>query len=104
MAWDKRGYYYRSKKVNGKVQREYHGKGHLAELLAQMDEIERQQRQAEQEQWKSEKSEMEALDEQISQLDEFADLITSVTMFAAGFHQHNRGEWRRKRNAKNDEE
>jgi hypothetical protein len=38
MSWDRRGYYYRVRKVNGRVVREYVGAGRVAELVAQMDD------------------------------------------------------------------
>ena len=49
MGWDRGKYYSRSKKVNGRVKREYVGKGELAELLAQIDAAERDRREAERE-------------------------------------------------------
>jgi hypothetical protein len=49
MGWDRGKYYSRSKKVNGRVEREYVGKGELAELLAQIDAAERDRREAERE-------------------------------------------------------
>jgi hypothetical protein len=46
MAWE-RGYYYCVRKVNGRVVREYVGTGEVAELVAQMDALERERRQLE---------------------------------------------------------
>ena len=44
MGWDKGRYYTRSKKVNGRVVREYIGAGRVAELVAQQDTLEREKR------------------------------------------------------------
>ena len=45
MGWDKGRYYTRSKKANGRVVREYVGAGRVAELVAQMDALERERRE-----------------------------------------------------------
>lgn len=34
MAWDKRGYFYRSRRVGRRVVRDYYGKGPIAEMAA----------------------------------------------------------------------
>ena len=48
MGWDKNGRYYtRSKRVNGRVVREYVGGGRAGELVAQMDAIDRDKRETE---------------------------------------------------------
>jgi hypothetical protein len=90
MAWDKGRYYTRSRKVNGRVDREYVGTGWLAELAAQVDALEGQRRQEEQ-------ARLEALDAPLSDLNDRADLLARAALLAAGYHQHNRGEWRRRR-------
>src|SRR5262245_18663398 len=41
MAFDRRGYYYRSKRVGGGVRREYLGRGLAAELAAGIAQLER---------------------------------------------------------------
>jgi hypothetical protein len=45
MGWE-RGYYYRSRKVGGRVVREHVGRGPVAELAAQLDDIRREERKA----------------------------------------------------------
>ena len=61
MGWEKDGRYYtRSRKVNGRVVREYIGGGEVGALVAQMDAIERERRDFERECWRLEKEEMEA--------------------------------------------
>ena len=46
MAWDKGRYYSRSRKVNGRVAREYFGTGEAAERAARQDALARQEREA----------------------------------------------------------
>jgi hypothetical protein len=96
MVWE-RGYYYRVRKINGCVVREYVGTGAAAELAAQMDAINRADRQAERDAWRAEREEAEALDAGVRELDELADLLARAALLVAGYRQHKRGEWRRKR-------
>ena len=96
MAWDKGRYYTRSRKVNGRVIREYFGSGEIGVLAAEIDAIERARRENERAAWRVEKEEIEAFDESINKVCEIADVIAKAAMVAAGFLCH-RGEWRRRR-------
>ena len=101
MAWEKRKrgglYYTRSRKVNGRVVREYVGGGVRGEIAARMDAKERQRREEEAAAWREER---ECLEELAGLIDEFCEAVETVaraTLLAAGFRQHKRGEWRRRR-------
>ena len=39
----------------------------------------------------------EALDKDLDAVERLADVLTRAALVVAGFHQHDRGEWRRKR-------
>jgi hypothetical protein len=95
MAWD-RGYYYRVRKVGGRVVREYVGTGPVAELAAQLDAIERERREMRAADWRVEKTRLDAIDADVAALIELTDLAAGAALVAAGFHQHKR-QWRRKR-------
>jgi len=101
MAWEKRqrgGYYYtRSRKVNGRVIREYVGGGILGEASARMDAAERQRREEKAALWREERERLEALDGQMEELYETAEVLAKAALVAAGYHQHKRGEWRKRR-------
>jgi hypothetical protein len=97
MGWDRGRYYTRSKKVNGRVEREYIGTGHVAELAAQLDALRREERQLETLARREAKAELTALDDAIKALTEMTDLVARAALLAAGYHQHKRGEWRKKR-------
>jgi hypothetical protein len=97
VGWDKGRYYTRSKKVNGRVVREYYGIGGAAELAAQIDAINRADREAERETRRLERAELEALDAPLNELNDLADLLARTALMAAGFRQHNCGEWRKSR-------
>lgn len=96
MAWERR-YYYRVRKVNGRVQRQYVGTGLVAEIAAMRDAEDRQRRQAEAARVRQMKSELDALDADLEAMAEATKLAARVAMLAAGFHQHRRGEWRKRR-------
>ncbi|HKA55973.1 MAG TPA: hypothetical protein VKJ47_20165 [Candidatus Binatia bacterium] len=96
MGWE-RGYYYRVRKVNGRVVREYVGAGEVVELVAQMDALEREQRRLKALEQRQEKDELKALDAELKVVNERIDLAAHAALLAAGFHQHKRGEWRKRR-------
>src|SRR5262245_3173357 len=97
MGWDRGRYYTRSKKVNGRVVREYVGTGRVAELAAQMDALKREQRRLDALALREEKAQLTALDADMKALTQTTDLLARAALLAAGFHQHKRGEWRRRR-------
>ena len=69
----------------------------LGELAAREDALERRQREEEAAAWKEERERMEALEAPIEELCEAAEVLAQAALYAAGYHQHNRGEWRKKR-------
>jgi hypothetical protein len=96
MAWE-RGYYYRVRKVNGRVVREYVGGGPVGQLAAACDAEERARRRRWTAEAAAERERAEALDRLVRELDALADTLVRATMLAAGFRRHHRGDWRRRR-------
>ncbi len=101
MGWETRQrggrYYTRSYRQGGQVKRRYVGAGIWGKLAAMADEErhlealeERERIQAEIDRWK-------ALDAQFSQAHEAIMATVKQSLVDAGFHQHHRGDWRRKR-------
>lgn len=98
MGWDKGGRYYtRSKRVNGRVVREYVGGGRVGALTARLDELERDEQETARRCATAARERVEALDASLAELDELADLVARAALAAAGYTQHKRGEWRKKR-------
>jgi hypothetical protein len=98
MGWDKGGRYYtRSRRENGRVVREYIGGGRVGELVAQLDELERDKRETERQCARIAQEKVEAVDAPLAELDELADLVARAALAAAGYRQHHRGEWRKAR-------
>jgi hypothetical protein len=101
MGWEtRRGsgrYYTRSRKVNGRIIREYVGTGFVAELAAQQDAEARAQRRAERERLQREATRWAAIAAPLVQLSQLLDGLTVAALIAAGYHQHHRGAWRKRR-------
>jgi flagellar biosynthesis/type III secretory pathway chaperone len=97
MGWERDKYYTRSRKVNGRVVREYVGAGRVAELAAQLDTIERDQRHLEREAERTTRDELAALDERLDELNALTEGLARGALLAAGYRMHKRGEWRKKR-------
>jgi hypothetical protein len=100
MAWETRGnrrFYYRSKRINGKVVKEYvGGDDPETRLIAELD---RQNRAKRQEAIEAVRRTQNRLDEATKPLTVFItnlDVLVQAELLAAGFHDH-RGEWRRRR-------
>jgi hypothetical protein len=99
--WERRErgglYYTRSRKVNGRVVREYVGGGVLGEFAARMDAEDRQRREEQAAAWREERERLEKLASLVDEYCEDIETITRAALLAAGFRRHNRGEWRKPR-------
>ena len=96
MAWEARGggrYYYKVSRDGGRVRRLYLGNGPVAELAAQDAELRRAERQAR----ARSQARLEAAEAASQELAELTDLLAQVALVAAGYHRHDRGTWRRRR-------
>ena len=99
MPWVRRGryrYYVRRRKVNGAFLRQPYGRGPEAELAAALAAQRQREREAEWARRRQERGRWDAKTETVQRLIEVSDLLVCAALLAAGFHQHQRGEWRRK--------
>ncbi len=90
-------YYTRSRKVDGKVVREYVGGGGPGEIAAREDALKRRRREEEAAAWRKEREQIEAVEAPVEELCEATDMLAKAALLASGYRQHNRGEWREKR-------
>jgi len=101
MGWESRArggrYYTRSRKVAGRVVREYVGTSPVAELMAEMDAVERTRRTAEREALRAEREQIVSVEALVGAACDAADLMVRTALVLAGYHQHKRGEWRKRR-------
>lgn len=101
MGWETRqrgrSYYCRSRRVDGRVVREYVGSGEVGESAAALDAIDREQRK---QQAKLERQRVQAdreADRPLETLERISDVLCRCNLVLAGYHLHNRGEWRKRR-------
>ncbi|MDA2924329.1 hypothetical protein MYX65_06675 [Acidobacteria bacterium AH-259-L09] len=101
MAWETRQrggrYYTQSRKVGGRVIREYVGAGPVGELAAAADARARAQRQAQEAAWRAEFQRIESASVPLEEFCGAVESLARVSLLLAGYHRHHRGEWRRKR-------
>jgi hypothetical protein len=100
MGWDKKGkagpYYYRSRKVDGRVTKEYLGRGPDADEAAAVDEEARVRRRAHQSTRAETMARVAAATQLTCDLSVCVDLIVRAKLLLSGFYFH-RGEYRRRR-------
>ena len=104
MAWEtrKRGsrYYTRSRRVEGRVEREYVGKGEVAELIAMRDEQLRESRKiqkiGEEIALRAKMGPVERIGKDIENLHQILNTDLERRLNAIGYHYH-RGSWRKRR-------
>ena len=97
MSWLRGRYYIRSIKQDGRVIHEYVGGGELGRAVATLDTQERAESRSEAAAWQGEMRELDLLDARAAPIHELIELLARAALAAAGYHQHDRGEWRRSR-------
>ena len=106
MGWEVRGrcrFYTRSRKVAGRVVREYVGTGAVGELAAAADALRRADRRAVAEARRAEQANWQAALAPLLERSRVVDLLARVTLLAAGYRQHSRSSWRRRRHVHHDD-
>jgi hypothetical protein len=96
-----RRYYYRNRKVAGRVLKEYVGAGPQAELAAALDAQRRQERRDKADARRAEQARRAPAEGALRGLDGGLGVLHKAALLAAGFHQHQGGEWRRKKDVRN---
>ena len=103
MSWEVRGgkkYYTRSRRVDGRVLREYVGGGLAGEYAAELDAEARARRQHALNRDRELQRQDEELDKETEEFDSAADNVARAILLVTGNYQHNRGEWRRRHGRK----
>jgi hypothetical protein len=77
--------------------RQYLGRGEVGELAAAADACRRAQRQIQAEHQRAARARWQAADQLLRELDSGVDLLTRAALLGAGYRQHARGHWRRRR-------
>jgi len=99
MAWETRPgggrYYTRSRRVNGRVVREYVGSGEKGQQAALADAERRAEWEAERALIRAEQARARAIDAELATLDRTVDVLTRGILLAAGFERYKR-QWRKR--------
>ena len=106
MAWERRRenwYYYRPQWIQGRVVKVYVGRGPEAEAAAREDAARRAERAARRQAAAVDRLREEPAGDLMAELDNQVKAMLRTALVAAGFHQHARGQWRRRRNVKERE-
>jgi hypothetical protein len=94
---DGRPYLYRSVRRGGRVTSKYLAGGIDAQLIATLEDIERDDRRGDRERARAERREVDDLERALDEMAERARALAHDALTAAGYHQHDRGEWRKRR-------
>jgi hypothetical protein len=97
VSWVQGRFYIRSVRQDGLWSSQYVGAGPLGEAAAALDAEVRANRRAQAQAWHARKAHLLALDALLKRFDEVANLLTHAHLLAAGYHQHDRGQWRKYR-------
>jgi hypothetical protein len=103
MGWEQRGqkrYYYRHEWQDGRSVRTYLGSGEIAEMAATADALQRVAREIDARKWQQDQERRAAAEALLAELCEQSNMLVRATLVVAGYHQHDRGAWRRKREHK----
>src|SRR5215213_4859057 len=98
MGWEQRGsqrYYYRSRKIAGRVVKEYVGGGLVGELAEREDETRWRKRDAERAALQTDQDAFEAAAAAHDAFARAADALMTAALFEAGYHRHDGGQWRK---------
>ena len=92
-----RSYYYRKVREGRRVRSEYVGTGPLAESMARLEQIDREEREFAREKIKDDRAQFAELDAAIKLNDSTIKAALTELLEANGYHLHKR-QWRKKRN------
>jgi hypothetical protein len=100
MPWKRRAghlYFYVSERIGRQVVSHYVGRGEAAAAIEELVAEERAAREAERAASRRERALLDEADRATAHLCLQADLAARAALLGAGYHQHHRGEWRKRR-------
>jgi hypothetical protein len=100
MGWERRGrhrYYYARRKAGGHESRTYLGRGPVAEQTAEADALRQAHKRAERAALREAIARWEKADGPLQTLEDVTEQLARASLEAAGYHQHHRGAWRKRR-------
>src|SRR5262245_54260723 len=95
-------YLYRNVRQGGRIRRLYLDAGELAEYGDALIRLQRAERQAQADKVRRQRQAWANDDALIDRLDEVVQVLVRSALLAGGYHQHARGQWRRRRHGNDD--
>jgi len=103
MGWEKRArgglYFTRSRRVGGRVVREYIGGGKLGEIAAYFAERDREERDFRADCERAERAAADALARHVEDFDRAVAAVVAAALVLAGYRRADRKRWRKRRGA-----
>lgn len=103
MGWERRRngllFYYRGRRVGGRVVKEYIGRGPAAEAAAAEDAARRKERDDRRQAEAGDLDKFERIGALVDNLSGQADAALRAALSKAGYHEH-RGQWRKRRHGR----
>lgn len=99
MGWEKRGngrYYYRKRRVGGRVVSDYVGSSEMAGILARFEHLSRQHSAETWRQWIEERDADLEMDRELREIERLVRDLKAAVLIAHGYRTHRR-QWRRNR-------
>ncbi len=103
MAYEKRGnsiYFYKKEREGKRVVSKYYGKGELASLIVQMDEIEADSKEYKRFEEQQRREKAEKFEREIAEIENAFNELITAHLLVNGYHQTGSREWRKKRNGR----
>jgi len=100
MGWEtRRGrlYYYEKVREGGRVVSRFVGVGVLGEISARYAQLQRMERERKRAAIRAERVEMDLLAGEVAEVCEGINVVMRAFLVVAGYHQHDRGQWRKRR-------
>jgi hypothetical protein len=101
MGWQRRGaksYFYFTRRVGKGFRCDFIGGGDVGEVAASLIFLAREERREVRARRRAARDRERMLLRDLQQFISLADLLTRATLLVAGFHRHDRGSWRKRRN------
>jgi len=105
MGWEKRGnreYLYRKRRIGRRVVSEYVGRGEIAELMEELDGLDRIKRDLRTAQAAAARERERDIDAEIDRLGRLARAMTFGAFLLNGYHAH-KGQWRKRQDGNENE-
>jgi hypothetical protein len=98
-----RPYLYKSIRHGGRVTSEYRGRGEDALLIDAIETIDSDEKDYKRDREREERKVSNDLEQALDELAEQAHTLSRQALISAGYHQHHRGDWRKRRGIRRGE-